>query len=93
MPGRSYAAGTGATGTVAVNGVIDTELTIWGLGITQNVDAAASTLYLGYRHMEADVTCRSTAANCGGVGSAAGTVNKLQTEDIHVIAGGAVVRF
>ena len=40
---------------VAVNGVTDTEMTIWGLGITQNVDAAASQLYLGYRHFDADI--------------------------------------
>ena len=38
----------------SVNGVTDTELTVWGLGITQNVDAAASTLYLGYRNFSAD---------------------------------------
>ena len=37
-------------GFTAVNGVTDTELRIWGMGITQNVDAAASTLYLGYRN-------------------------------------------
>ena len=34
-----------------VNGVTDTEMRIWGMGITQNVDAAASTLYLGYRQL------------------------------------------
>ena len=44
-----------------VNGVTDTELTIWGMGITQNVDAAASTLYLGYRNSDADITCTGAA--------------------------------
>ena len=73
-----------------VNGVTDTELTIWGMGLTQNVDAAASTLYLGYRHFDADITCNT--ANCGN--AATGAVNgKLPTEQIHVIVGGAVVRF
>ena len=77
-----------------VNGVTDTELTIWGIGITQNMDAAASTLYLGYRHMEADITCTGAAAGGGGcAGAAGGPAKKLDTEDIHVIAGGAVVRF
>ena len=33
-----------ATNFTTVNGVTDTELTVWGFGITQNVDAAASTL-------------------------------------------------
>jgi len=77
--GRTFAAPAGA-GT-GVSAVIDTELTIFGLGITQNLDAAASTLYLGYRHFEADIL-RTPAA--GG---------KLSTEDLHVIVGGAVVRF
>jgi hypothetical protein len=73
-----------------VNGVTDTEMTIWGLGITQNVDAAASTLYLGYRHMDADINCNT--ANCGSANT--GAVNgKLPTEAIDVIVGGAVVRF
>jgi hypothetical protein len=70
--------------------VTDTEMTIWGLGITQNVDAAASTLYLGYRHFDADINCNT--ANCGN--AATGAVNgKLPTEAIDVIVGGAVVRF
>jgi hypothetical protein len=77
-----------------VNGVTDTELTIWGIGITQNVDAAASTLYLGYRHSEADITCTGAAVGAGAcAGAAGGPAKKLQTEDIHAIIGGAVVRF
>jgi hypothetical protein len=74
-----------------VNGVTDTELTIVGLGITQNVDAAASTLYLGYRRSQADITCTGAGATCAG--AAGGAAKTLPTEDIHVIAGGAVVRF
>jgi hypothetical protein len=61
------------------------------MGITQNVDAAASTLYLGYRNMEAEVTCTGAGATCGG--AAGGAAKTLPTETIHVIAGGAVVRF
>ena len=77
-----------------VNGVTDTELKIWGIGITQNVDAAASTLYLGYRHSEADITCTGAAVGAGAcAGAAGGPAKKLQTEDIHAIIGGAVVRF
>jgi hypothetical protein len=67
--------------------VTDTEMTIWGIGITQNIDAAASTLYLGYRHFDADITCRF---NClTGVGAP----TSLPTQEMHVIVGGAVVRF
>jgi hypothetical protein len=82
--------GTGLTGAC---GVTDTKLDTWGFGITQNVDAAASTLYLGYRHFSADIDCKTTGLNCTGSTSGAVVNNKLLTEDIHVIAGGAVVRF
>jgi hypothetical protein len=78
----------------AVNGVTDTELTIWGLGITQNFDAAATQLYLGYRNFEADVTCTGAAAAVGVcAGAAGGPAKSLPTEQIHVIVGGARVQF
>ena len=50
--------------------VTDTEMTIWGIGITQQVDAAASTLDLGYRGYEADIRCNG--ATVVGVGACAG---------------------
>jgi hypothetical protein len=77
-----------------VNGVTDT---IWGVGITQNVDAAAGTLYLSYRNFEADIRCTGAAAAagaCAGAAQPVGTPSKqLPTETIHAIIGGAVVRF
>jgi hypothetical protein len=94
--GRNYPAtsafaapftGTATNNFTAVNGVTDTDLRIWGLGITQNVDAAASTLYLGYRNFDADISCR---VNCL---TGAGAPSKLDTEQTHVIVGGALVRF
>jgi hypothetical protein len=91
--GRNFA----TAGFTAVNGVTDTELRMWGLGITQNVDAAASTLYLSYRNSDADIRCTGAAnANgaCAGAAQPAGTPSKnLPTEQIHAIIGGAVVRF
>ncbi len=74
-----------------VNGVTDTELRIWGIGITQNVDAAASSLYLAYRNFDADITCTGAGATCAG--AAGGAAKTLPTEQIHVITSGAVVRF
>ena len=77
-----------------VNGVTDTEMTIWGLGITQNVDAAASTLYLGYRNFTADITCTGATTAAGAcAGAAGGPAKTLPTEQLHVVVGGAVVRF
>jgi hypothetical protein len=101
--GRNYAAtsnfatpftGVATQNFTAVNGVTDTELTIWGLGITQNVDAAASQLYLGYRNFSADITCTGAATATGAcAGAAGGPAKSLPTDDIHVVVGGAIVRF
>jgi hypothetical protein len=66
-------------GFTAVNDVTDTEMTMWGFGITQNLDAAATELYLDYRHFSADVT------TTGGA--------KLDTEDFGAVIGGARVKF
>jgi hypothetical protein len=82
-------------GGTAVNGVTDTEVTMYGFGITQNVDAAATELYLDWRHFSADVTCSSTGVNCSGTGATVGSVamQKLQTEDFWAVIGGARVKF
>src|SRR5204863_2610840 len=40
--------GNCAANFTAVNGVTDTETTIWGIGITQIIDSIASMLQLGY---------------------------------------------
>ena len=87
--GRNFALTTFTT----VNGVTDTALNVWGLGIAQNFDAAAAALYLGYRHMEADITC--TGAGGPGVctGAAGAAPTKLNTEGIDVIVMGARVLF
>jgi hypothetical protein len=107
--GRSFA-GTSATGAcpgangpciqtlanfTSVFGVTGTTETLWGLGIVQNFDAAATAVYLGYRHFDADITCSSTGVNCSGAAAPVGTValQKLQTEGIDVIVMGARVLF
>jgi hypothetical protein len=73
-----------------VTGVDATDLRVWGLGIAQNIDAAAAAVYLGYRHMEADIHCNT--ANCGSAATGA-TNGKLPTEGIDVIVMGARVLF
>jgi hypothetical protein len=103
FPGRNFAGssafaapftGTATQNFTTVNGVTDTELTVWGLGITQNVDAAASTLYLGYRNFSADVTCTGATTAAGQcAGASGGAAKKLATDDLHVVLGGMVVRF
>jgi hypothetical protein len=102
--GRSFAGTTATAGcpgansvcspTIAnfttVNGVTSTELSVWGLGIVQKFDAAATDVYLGYRHMDADIKCNAGANCAGAVGSGPG---KLATEGIDVIVMGARVSF
>jgi hypothetical protein len=67
------------------------------IGIAQNISAAATDLYLGYRHFDADIKCTDAvgAATCtGGVAAGAPSVtHKLATEGIDVIVMGARVLF
>jgi hypothetical protein len=74
----------------AVTGVTETEVSMWGLGIAQKFDAAATDIYVGYRHFDADVRCNT--ANCGSAATGA-TNGKLPTDAIDVIVMGARVLF
>jgi hypothetical protein len=65
-------------GFTAIDDVIGSEARIWGIGVVQNVDAAAMELYLGYRNYSVDLD------------SLAGTYS---FEDLHVVAGGARIKF
>jgi hypothetical protein len=100
--GRNF---TGTNGSVTVNGVTDSEMTVWGAGITQNIDAAATEMYLNWRHFDADVTCNGAAVNnavgvngalttaaCGGA-AVVGASKKLPTENFDAIVFGARVKF
>jgi hypothetical protein len=84
--GRDYA-GLAGSPNVGVFGVIDTRLDVWGLGITQNFDAAATQLYLGYRHMDANINC---ARDCL---TRTGLPGTLSVEGIDVVVGGMRVLF
>jgi hypothetical protein len=89
--GRNYAPPANTTGFTGVFGVTNTELTVWGAGVVQSFSAAATDLYVGYRHMDADITCTGVGANCSG--NAGGAAKKLSTEGIDVIVMGARVLF
>ena len=84
----STTASDGAVGNFAV--VTDSALTKWGFGLMQNLDKAATTLYVHYMNYSFDVKgCAvATAAltpNC--------TLTKQGLEDIQAIQAGAIVRF
>ena len=55
----SGATAAGALAGLGAQGVIvDSEMTWWGLGAVQTIDAAAMDVYLGYRRYSADATIR-----------------------------------
>ena len=54
-------------------------VTFYGIGVVQQVDAAAMELYLGWRRFEVDIT-------------GAGPVNS-GSSDIDLVHGGARIRF
>jgi hypothetical protein len=93
-PGRNYAAPANTTGFTSVFGVTNTEMKVWGIGVVQNFSAAATDLYLGYRHFDADITCFTQGTTCqGNPGGEGATSKKLPTEGIDVIVMGARVLF
>lgn len=91
---QGYADGTTTTSantTVAANNaffsrlggtfIADSKVDYYGLGVTQKVDAAAMTLYLGWRHFDVDVTT-------GGAGGGAQNISGIDT-----VIGGARIQF
>ena len=70
-----------------INGATGSNLTQWGVGLVQEVDAAAMSLFINYRHYEADLTC----ANAGGSGCA--TVGKNSFDDAQLVKAGAIINF
>src|SRR5499433_2230185 len=97
--GRNVNGPANTTGFTNVDGITSTEMKVWGIGIAQNISAAATDLYIGYRHFDADIKCvaANVGANvCAGAAplvGAATTTKTLPTEGIDVIVMGARVLF
>ena len=77
-------------------GVTSTELRQYGVGVVQEIDAAAMSVWLGWRHYNADATCTSTPdgfcdAGAGDSPSLNAGHNNLNSMDI--IKGGALINF
>jgi predicted porin len=66
--------------------IFNTELTSYGVGVVQGIDAAAMHVYLFYRHYEADLTALSGT-------SGTGTLADPDLEDLDVVMGGGIIRF
>jgi hypothetical protein len=74
-------------------GVTDSELQHYGVGIVQDVDAAAMQLWLAWRHYEAKVTCNDALPNadCDALGLVDGSAQGLK--DFDLIKAGALIAF
>ena len=59
------------------------KLTMWGLGLVQNVDAAATELYISWRHFEAKDPGNTTTVSTQGI----------QLKDLDIVMTGARVKF
>ena len=81
--GRDFAVGA-LTGATAVFNVTATELRVWGIGVVQNIDAAAMELYLGYRNFDADITGALVDTD---------PQTSIPTEAFHAVVGGARIKF
>ncbi len=74
-------------------GVNTSEMKKYGVGIVQNIDAAAMSVWLAWRHNEAEVSCADIGAgSCAGLGlDNGGSTGDL--EDFDVIKAGALIAF
>ncbi|MDX2258168.1 MAG: porin [Hyphomicrobiaceae bacterium] len=69
-------------------GISSSELDQYGIGFVQEIDAAAMSIWLSWRHYEADVTCNG--AGCAGAGLGQGN-NGL--DDMDIVKFGALINF
>jgi hypothetical protein len=78
---------TVAGGSRNANGVgLNSEATVWGLGIVQHVDAAAMEVFLAYRHYDGSVGAFVT-------GGEIPVQHPASDSEMDVVMGGARIRF
>ena len=87
--GLSSTGGIGAFGAADIQGglgrLASSEVTVWGVGLNQQVTAAAMDLYVSYRQFDADVRTSATGLNAGST--------KAQVQDFQAVMMGAIIRF
>ena len=67
--------------------------THYGVGIVQNIDAAAMQMWLAWRHYEGDVNCDSTLNGATGCDTLNLRDGKNDLEDFDLIKFGALIAF
>jgi predicted porin len=63
------------------------DVTVWGIGIVQNVEAAAMDLFLAYRNFSADLVVSNTGTTFSG------SPASRAVEDMQIVMTGAIIRF
>jgi hypothetical protein len=88
-PGTTGGAILSGLGPLGARGVVvDSEMSWWGLGAVQTIDAAAMDLYIGYRRYTADATLGASANVAGSPVQITGGL-----EDIWYVQAGARIQF
>jgi hypothetical protein len=64
----------------------------YGFGVVQEVDAAAMSVWLAYRHYEADISCAGGGEACED-GSDGESTTRADFEDFDLIKAGALINF
>ncbi|MCH9765949.1 MAG: porin [Alphaproteobacteria bacterium] len=77
------------TQAMSAAGVTSSELDRYGIGVVQEIDAAAMSVWLAWRHYEPDATCNAAGCLGGGVG----VVGANNLEEFDLIKAGALINF
>lgn len=79
----------GFAGTAGPAAVVGTEVEAYGFGVAQGIDAAALTLYLAYRHVEADIAALNTVSGVAQPGAA----SDVPLEPLDLVFAGGIIKF
>jgi predicted porin len=75
-------------------GVASSSISQWGLGVVQEIDAAAMSLWVVYRNFSAEQNCvvGNANADCTAV-VGAGLAGKVAFEDLQILKVGGIINF
>jgi hypothetical protein len=96
--GRNFTSGSSPQtfGFAAISNVKTTDATVWGVGIVQNFNNAATEWYLGYRNfaldLNSDAICTRGTPNAAAPGVAAGA-GTCSISDFNLVVTGLRVKF
>jgi predicted porin len=78
-----------------LSGVNSSNISQWGLGVVQEIDAAAMSLWVVYRNFSADQNCvlGNTNADCTAVLGGAGRTGKVTFDDLQMLKVGGIINF